>query len=296
MVKIIDGKKIAEKVFKEVKARLRRVKHRPKLAVVLIGDDPASKIYVNMKIKACNRLGIESEVVQLSRKEAEEMVEKEKSRLEREIERLDADETVTGILVQLPLPGNFSSDKIIAGIDPEKDVDCLHPQNLGRFMMGTGRIAPCASKGCLRLLDEYGIKIAGKEAVVVGKSKIVGRPMSRMLLARGARVLSCDKSTKNLAQCTKRADILVSAAGEPRLIRKEMVKKGAVVIDVGTTREKTGSKKKSAKGKLKRGLIGDVCFDEVSEVASAITPVPGGVGPMTVAMLMENVVILAENK
>ena len=242
---------------------------------MIVGNDPASRVYVNNKKKACAECGIYSEEYALP----EETTEEALLALVRELnERPD----IHGILVQLPLPKHISEDKVILTIRPEKDVDAFHKQNVGAIMTGDYEFVPCTPAGVMALLDEYGIDVTGKRAVVIGRSNIVGKPQAMLLLHKNATVTICHSRTQNLAEITREADILVAAIGKLEFVTKDMVKPGAVVIDVGMNR--------NAEGKLR----GDVAFDEVSEIASYITPVPGGVGPMTITMLMQNTLRAAE--
>ncbi len=269
--RILDGKKIAADIRASVKNETRLLKEQgivPGLAVVLVGDNPASKVYVGQKEKGCLEAGFASFLHRLPGSTTE------KDLLDL-VKKLNGDPSVHGILVQLPLPEQIDEEKVITAIKPEKDVDGFSPVNLGRLMAGMAAIEPCTPKGIMRLLEESGIELKGKEAVVIGRSNIVGKPVALMLLAESATVTVCHSRTRNLAEHTKRADILVAAVGRPRFVTADMVKDGVVVIDVGINR-------------LEDGLVGDVDFEGVSEKASWITPVPGGVGPMTIAMLLEN--------
>ena len=281
---VIDGKAIAKKVRDEVRERVSRLKQRginPCLAVVLVGDDPGSVSYVNGKQRALANLGMEGQDLRFPGTISEE-------ELLRLIASLNADSRVHGILVQLPLPSHIREDMIICAIDPAKDVDCFHPISLARVQQGLSGFLPCTPHGVVVLLKELNIPIAGRHAVVVGRSNIVGKPLA-MLLARkdmNATVTLCHTGTVNLPVYTRQADILVAAAGNPGLIRGDMIKKGAAVIDVGVNMEEGIS----SPGRL----VGDVIFEEALETAGWITPVPGGVGPMTIAMLMRNVVEIAE--
>jgi methylenetetrahydrofolate dehydrogenase (NADP+) / methenyltetrahydrofolate cyclohydrolase len=275
--KLIDGAAIAQ----ALQARLReQLQARwpsgvvPGLSVVLVGENPASKIYVGRKIKACAQVGIRSELIELPDSASE-------ARVLGEIERLNADPEVHGILVQLPLPKQISVAKVQHAIRPEKDVDGFHPQNIGALVTGEPSLQPCTPLGCLKLLDEEGVPIEGRRAVVVGRSNIVGKPMALMLLQRSATVTICHSKTPDLGAVTREADILVAAVGIARLIKAPMIKPGAAVIDVGMNRLSDGT------------LSGDVDFAAAREVAGAITPVPGGVGPMTIAMLLHNTVLAA---
>ena len=265
---IIDGKAVAEKIRAGIKAEVARLKTKPGLAAILVGENPASKVYVDIKRKTCGEVGIYSELYKLPGS----TTEKELLQL---IEKLNDNEKIHAILVQLPLPKHISEENVFAAVAIEKDVDGFSPVNIGKLVAGEEAAVPCTPKGVMRLLEEYGIEIAGKNAVVIGRSNIVGKPVALMLLNRNATVTVCHSKTKNLAQHTNQADILVVAAGKPRLITAEMTKEGAAVIDVGINK---------ADGKL----VGDVDFESVRKKASYITPVPGGVGPMTVAILMEN--------
>jgi methylenetetrahydrofolate dehydrogenase (NADP+)/methenyltetrahydrofolate cyclohydrolase len=241
----------------------------PGLAVVLVGDDPASKIYLRHKENACNEAGFLSQEFKLPRDTRED-------ELITIIHKLNHDESIHGILVQLPLPGNINTATIIETIDPRKDIDGFHPYNLGRLFTGNPYHMACTPKGILEILDYHSITIEGKEVVIVGRSNIVGKPLALMLLNRNATVTVCHTRTRELPEVTKRADILIAAAGRPEMIGVDMVKDGAVVIDVGVNRFDDGR------------LVGDVAFSDVLKKASYITPVPGGVGPMTIAMLLVN--------
>lgn len=273
MAVIIDGKKIAQDIRQEVKLEGTRLREKtgitPGLGVILVGDDPASKIYLKHKENACKDAGFFSREFKLPRETLE-------SELLATIQELNQDECIHGILVQLPLPHHLNSATIIEAIDPRKDVDGFHPYNLGRLFTGNPYHMACTPKGILELMDRHAITIEGREAVIVGRSNIVGKPLSLMLLTRHATVTICHTRTRHLPELTKRADILVAAAGTPELIRADMVRDGAVIIDVGVNRMKDGR------------LVGDVAFSEVVRKASFITPVPGGVGPMTIAMLLVN--------
>ncbi len=271
MAQIIDGKAISAKVKEEVKAEIARGGLNVGLAVVIVGGDPASRVYVNNKKKACEFCGIKSFEYALP----EETTEKELLDL---VDTLNADKNVNGILVQLPLPAHLDEKKVIERISPLKDVDAFHEQNVGKIMIGNYSFLPCTPAGCMELIHSTGTAVAGKECVVIGRSNIVGKPMAMLLLHENGTVTICHSKTKNLAEVCRRADILVAAVGRPNFVTADMVKPGAVVIDVGINRLDNGK------------LCGDVKFDEVSEKAGYITPVPGGVGPMTIAMLMKNTV------
>lgn len=278
MAQIIDGKKISASVKAEVAAGVAALKERgieTGLAVVLVGDDPASRVYVNNKKKACALCGIRSFEYTLPADTKEE-------ELLTLVGQLNADPAVNGILVQLPLPPQIDEQKVIAAIAPEKDVDAFTEGNVGRIMIGDYHFLPCTPAGCMTLIDSTGVSVDGKNCVVVGRSNIVGKPMAMLLLHRNGTVTICHSHTKNLAEICSQADILVSAVGKAGFITAPMVKEGAVVIDVGMNR--------NAEGKL----CGDVDFEAVEKKAGFITPVPGGVGPMTIAMLMRNTLTAAK--
>jgi methylenetetrahydrofolate dehydrogenase (NADP+)/methenyltetrahydrofolate cyclohydrolase len=274
---IMDGKAVSALVRQEVKERAALLASKgvkPGLAVVLVGDDPASQVYVRQKEKACDKVGFASFMRYLPASTDErELLDL--------IDGLNSDPAVHGILVQLPLPKHIDKDRVAEAIGPEKDVDGFHPINVGRLTLGIETMEPCTPKGIVYLLEHYGIDIEGKRAVVVGRSNIVGKPVSILLLSRNATVTVCHSRTKDLPSVTRQADILVAATGKPKMITSSMVKDGAVVVDVGITRTQSG-------------LIGDVDFDAVKEMASYITPVPGGIGPMTIAMLLLNTLKAAE--
>jgi len=273
---ILDGREVAAKSRTKTAEQINKTGIKPVLAVVLVGTDPASVLYTRLKHKACKEAGIESLNYELSEKCGE-------AELLAVIDELNEEKTVDGILVQLPLPQNIDSKKVLARIAPEKDVDGLSPANLGSLVTGEESFVPCTPKGILSLFKEYGIDVKGKRCVIVGDSVEVGKPLAICLLNRSATVFICNKHTPHLGQITREADVLVSATGVPSLIKAEMVKKRAVVVDVGIS-------------KVKGVLAGDVDFERVKEVASAISPVPGGVGPMTIAMLLENTLAAAENR
>jgi methylenetetrahydrofolate dehydrogenase (NADP+)/methenyltetrahydrofolate cyclohydrolase len=280
MAEIIDGKEVSQHIRKEVSEEVRKLKEEtgivPGLAAVLVGDNPASEIYVRNKRKACGEAGIYSEEYKLP----EETTEGDLLSL---IKKLNEDEKIHGILVQLPLPKHINEAKILRAVSPSKDIDGFHPENVGYLVEGNPRFIPCTPHGIIRLLDYYKIEIQGKEAVVVGRSNIVGKPVSLLLLHRHATVTICHSRTKPLEDVTRRADILVAAMGRANFITGDMVKQGVVVIDVGINRNPDGK------------LTGDVDFEKVKEKASYITPVPGGVGPMTIAMLLWNTWSSAKN-
>lgn len=275
----IDGKAVSaslrEKLKGEVATFVQKTGVTPGLAVVLVGEDPASAVYVRNKHRGCEEVGIRSDVYTLPAETTEE-------ELLALLRKLNADDTVHGILVQLPLPKHISEEKVIHTIRPEKDVDAFHPQNAGNILLGKYSFLPCTPAGVMELLAAYDIPIAGKECVVVGRSNIVGKPQALLLLEKNGTVTVCHSRTKDLAEVTRRADILVVAIGRPCFITADMVKEGAVVIDVGINRKEDGK------------LCGDVDFDAVEPKASAITPVPGGVGPMTITMLLRNALRAAE--
>ena len=271
MAKLIDGKLISTQVKDECKEKVAKEGLDITLAVIQVGNDPASSVYVGNKKKACEYIGIQSLAYELP----EETTEEELLAL---VEKLNQDDNVHGILVQLPLPNHINEDKVIETISPKKDVDGFHPQSVGALSIGQPGFVSCTPAGVIQLLKRSGIEIAGKECVIVGRSNIVGKPMAMLMLRENATVTICHSRTKDLQEVTKRADILIVAIGKPKFITKDYVKEGAVVIDVGIHRGEDNK------------LCGDVDFAEVEPVASAITPVPGGVGPMTIAMLMNNCV------
>lgn len=274
MTQLINGIQIAQDIRQKLKEEINKIKGRkPGLAFILVGNDPASQAYVRMKKKGCEEVGIHSETLDLSPSITEEDLLKEIARLNRDI-------SIDGILIQQPLPKQISTSVIVEAIDPSKDVDGFHPMNLGRLLLGEpGGFISCTPLGIMKLLEKSGIETAGKEAVIVGRSNIVGKPLAALLVQKGAfanaTVTIAHSQSVNLKEICKRGDLLIAAIGRPHFITADMVKKGAVVIDVGINR-------------TKQGLVGDVDFDEVKKVASAITPVPGGVGPMTIAMLLSN--------
>lgn len=272
MAAIIDGKKISAEIKDELKDLAAKYKTEGKevtLAVIQVGNDPASTVYVGNKKKACEYIGINSLAYEIP----EETTQEELLKLVNDLNERD---DVNGILVQLPLPEHIDEDVIIKAISPKKDVDGFHPQSVGALSIGQKGYVSCTPAGVIQLLKRSGIEIEGKECVIVGRSNIVGKPMALLMLRENATVTVCHSRTKNLKEVTSRADILIVAIGKPEFITKEYVKEGAVVIDVGIHRKENGK------------LCGDVLFDDVEPVASAITPVPGGVGPMTIAMLMNN--------
>ena len=277
---LIDGKALAAKMQAELKVKVDKLKEAdnvPGLAVILVGEDPASQIYVRNKARQATAIGLNSSVVRLP----ETVSEQELLDL---IEQYNQSEQWHGILVQLPLPEHISEEKVLLAIDPEKDVDGFHPMNMGRLWSGNPLMIPSTPAGIMEMFREYNVELSGKRAVVIGRSNIVGKPMAQLLMMADATVTIAHSKTENLRELTKEADILVVAIGRDRMIKAEDVKKGAVVIDVGMNRDEDGK------------LHGDVDFDEVKDVASLITPVPGGVGPMTITMLMEQTVRAASRK
>ena len=278
MANIIDGKTIAQKFKNKLKDEVNSLNGhgvKPGLAVVLVGDNPASLIYVKAKTKACEEIGINSFQYTLHKN----ITQKE---LLRQISELNNDSKVHGILVQLPLPDHLDEELILEAISPEKDADGFHPVNVGRLVVGKPLFQPCTPLGIMKLLEDTGIDLSGKEAVVVGRSNIVGKPIALMLLQKNATVTICHSRTLNLREKIEKADVVIAAIGKPNMIKGEWIKQGAVVIDVGINRLDNGR------------LVGDVEFEEASKRASFITPVPGGVGPMTIAMLMHNTVEAAK--
>lgn len=281
MAVIIDGKLVSAKTRENIKERVEEFKAQngtvPGLAVIVVGNDPASAVYVRNKHKATLDVGMNSYQIEMPECTGEE-------ELLCKIAELNKDPAVSGILVQLPLPKHISEKKVTSAILPEKDVDAFHPQNVGKIMIGDYDFLPCTPAGIMRLLDFYNISIQGKRCVVLGRSNIVGKPMAHLLLERNGTVTVCHSKTENLLEITKTSDILVVAIGRPKFLTVDMVKDGAVVIDVGINRDESGK------------LVGDVDFDTVSGVASYITPVPGGVGPMTITMLLENTLTAAKKQ
>lgn len=279
MYRILDGKKLSQKVKDALKQRVEELKKigvNPGLAVIIVGDDSASRVYVNNKKKACEYIGIHSEEYALPAETTEE-------ELLSLVAELNAKPSIHGILCQLPLPGHINEEKIINAIDPKKDVDAFHPVNVGKIMIGNYDFLPCTPAGVMELIDETGIDLTGKRCVVVGRSNIVGKPQAMLLLHRNATVTICHSKTENLKDVCREADVLVVAVGRAKMIDGSYIKEGAVVIDVGMDRDETGK------------LCGDVDFDSACTRASYITPVPGGVGPMTIATLMKNAVTAAVN-
>lgn len=272
---IIDGKAVSLKIKDEVKAEILENNLKVSLAVVIVGDNPASRIYVNNKKKTCEYCGIISHEFALPEETTE-------SQLLELVDTLNNDSKINGILVQLPLPKHINENKIIERISPLKDVDAFHAENVGKIMIGNYSFLPCTPAGVMELIHSTGVEISGKECVVIGRSNIVGKPMAMLLLHENGTVTICHSRTRDLREVCSRADILVSAVGIAEFVTADMVKDGAIVIDVGMNKNKDGK------------LCGDVCYDEVAEKASFITPVPGGVGPMTIAILMKNTLMASK--
>lgn len=284
---VIDGKQIGQDIRNEVKEvvdkRLEKGLPAPGLATVLVGDNPASQVYVRSKQKACAEVGINS----FGHKLPEDATQEE---VEAQVRQLNADPAVNGILVQLPLPRHLDEEKVLSAIDLKKDVDGFHPVNIGRLAQ-KGRepfFVPCTPAGCMALLERAGAKLSGANAVVLGRSNIVGMPVALLLVKANATVTICHSRTRDLPSVVREADVIVAAIGQPEFVKKDWVKPGAIVIDVGINQKEDPSAKRGYR------LVGDVAFDEVAEVAGAITPVPGGVGPMTIAMLLKNTLRAAE--
>ncbi len=278
MAEIISGKEVAAVLNEGTAAKVAELKNKGigvSLAVIIVGDDPASKVYVNNKKKACEKLGITSYEYVLPESTTQE-------ELMQTVKELNERADVNGILCQLPLPKHLDSNAVIDAIAPEKDVDCFSPTNVGLLNIGRGRLSPCTPAGIMDMLEYKNISVSGKHCVVIGRSNIVGKPMSALLLAADATVTVCHSKTQNLKEITKTADVLIAAVGRPKFVTADMVKDGAVVIDVGIHRTESGK------------LCGDVDFESVEPKASYITPVPGGVGPMTIARLMRNTVTAAK--
>lgn len=278
MAQIIDGKAVSRAVRARVAQETLALKEQgvtPGLAVILVGEDPASQVYVRNKEKACAEVGFYSEKYTLP-------ADTTQAQLNALVDELNGKKEINGILCQLPLPPHLSDKEVIARIDPTKDVDAFHPENVGAIMIGDYRFLPCTPAGVMELIRSTGTDLTGKRAVVLGRSNIVGKPMAMLLLHENATVTIAHSKTQNLAELTKEADVLVAAVGRPKFVTADMVKPGAVVIDVGMDRDENGK------------LCGDVDFDSVSQVCGAITPVPGGVGPMTISMLLENTLTAAK--
>lgn len=273
MATLMDGKALAAKVRAELKTKVDKHKadtgRVPGLAVILVGEDPASQVYVRMKNKACEEAGYKSIVNRMPETTTTE-------ELLAQVNEYNNDDTINGILVQLPLPDQINENEVLYAIDPKKDVDGFHPFNVGLMNIGEDTLFPCTPYGCTKFFEEYGIETSGKSAVVIGRSNIVGKPMTSLLIKANCTVTVCHSRTQNIADVCKQADIVVAAIGKPEFVTADFVKDGAVVIDVGINRTDDGK------------LVGDVAFEEVEKKASYITPVPGGVGPMTIAMLLAN--------
>lgn len=280
MAEIIDGKAIAAGIRAQIKkeaAELKKCEITPGLAVVLVGEDPASRVYVSMKEKACTEAGIFSDEYKLPAETSEEQ-------LLDLVSQLNADERIDGILVQLPLPEHIDESKVLEAISPKKDVDGFHPYNVGRLATGNPLFKPCTPYGVMKMLEHTGVDLTGKDVVVVGRSNIVGKPVALMCLAQHATVTVCHSRTRDLAERVKAADVVIAAVGRPEMVKGDWIKPGAVVIDVGINRV------------AEKKLVGDVEFAAASEKAAAITPVPGGVGPMTIAMLLQNTLESAKRR
>ena len=299
MARLLDGASLARTLRETVRAQALEVGKRgspPSLRVLLVGEDPASVTYVSSKTRAAQEAACHAETIRLPENTAPQ-------RLLEEVERANRDDTVDGILVQLPLPSGHDARRVFDSIDPFKDVDGLHPENVGLLVQGRPRFVPCTAAGILALLDAYGIPIAGAGAVVLGRSEIVGKPVAALLTSRDATVTVCHSKTKDLSGTCRRADILVVAIGKPGFVTRDFVREGAAVVDVGINRLETieeapahlrqSASLSNAIARKGRALVGDVDFDAVSRVASWITPVPGGVGPLTIAMLLQNTVTAA---
>ena len=280
MAEIIDGKELAKNIRKELKDKVNNLKENginPKMAVIMVGNDPASAVYVKNKSKACEKVGIEFEEFLFEENISEEV-------LLETIEKLNKDDSVHGILLQCPVPKHINTNKALRTILPEKDIDGFNPVNVGNLTIGEEAFISCTPFGVIKMLEAYNIETEGKNAVILGRSNIVGKPMIQCMLGKNATVTVCHSKTKNIGDIIKQADIVIAAIGKPKFVTAEMIKEGAVVIDVGINRLEDGT------------ICGDVDFDNIVNKASYITPVPGGVGPMTIAMLLNNVVKAAENK
>ncbi len=278
---IIDGKAVSQQTREKIAVETKELKEKtgitPGLAVVIVGDDPASRVYVNNKKKACAEVGFYSEEHALSAETTQE-------ELVKLVKELNSREEIDGILVQLPLPKHIDEKAVIEAISPKKDVDAFHEQNVGKIMIGNYSFLPCTPAGIVELIDSIGVDVTGKECVVIGRSNIVGKPMAMLMLHKNATVTICHSRTKNLPEVCRRADILIAAVGIAKFVKADMVKPGAIVIDVGMDRDENGK------------LCGDVDFENVKEVAGYLTPVPGGVGPMTISMLMKNTLTAAKER
>ncbi len=279
-MQILDGKSLSLQERERIAKETAELDFQIGLTVILVGEDAASRIYVSSKEKAAAKSGFKSDIIRLSKT----TTEKELIGI---IQNLNRDASVHGILVQLPVPKHINENAVIETIDPMKDVDCFHPYNFGRLFAGSPIVEPCTPKGMMCLLDHYKLNVQGKQALVIGRSNIVGKPIAMMLMQRNATVTIAHSRTQNLENLIAQADVLVTAIGKPEFIRGNMIKKGAIVLDVGINRVTDPSQERGYR------VTGDVLYEEASERASAITPVPGGVGPMTIAMLMQNTLILA---
>jgi methylenetetrahydrofolate dehydrogenase (NADP+) / methenyltetrahydrofolate cyclohydrolase len=274
MAVIIDGKKVRDhnlEIMKKEVAELNEMGVYPCLSVIIVGNDQASRVYVNNKKKACENIGIISREYALPEETTTEQ-------LLSLIDELNSDDTVSGILCQMPVPKHIDSNAVLEHISPNKDVDCFHPYNVGKLVQGNNVLLPCTPAGMVEMLDYMGVEISGKHCVIIGRSDIVGKPMAMLMLQRNATVTICHSKSKNLADITKQADMLVAAVGKANFVTADMIKEGAIVLDVGINRNSEGK------------LCGDVNFEECEKIASMITPVPGGVGPMTITMLMRNTI------
>ena len=276
-MKIIDGKTLAQNLRKKIANEVKQYSRPPGLAVILVGDDEASQLYVRNKTRACVEVGFYSDQIHKSSNITQE-------ELLSEVNRLNENQNIDGILVQLPLPSHIDSNKIIEAIIPEKDVDGFSSENVGKLSQNKSFISPCTPKGVMKMLDSIKCDLSGKDCVIIGASNIVGRPMAMELLNAGATVQVCHKGTKDITQKTKSADVIIAAAGVANLVKSDWIKEGVILIDVGINRQADGS------------MTGDIDFEDVKDIASAITPVPGGVGPMTIAVLLENTLIAYEAK
>ena len=278
---IIDGKAVSQQTREKIAVETKELKEKtgitPGLAVVIVGDDPASRVYVNNKKKACAEVGFYSEEHALPAETTQE-------ELVKLVKELNSREEIDGILVQLPLPKHIDEKAVIEAISPKKDVDAFHEQNVGKIMIGNYSFLPCTPAGIVELIDSIGVDVTGMECVVIGRSNIVGKPMAMLMLHKNATVTICHSRTKNLPEVCRRADILIAAVGIAKFVKADMVKPGAIVIDVGMDRDENGK------------LCGDVDFENVKEVAGYLTPVPGGVGPMTISMLMKNTLTAAKER
>ena len=278
---ILDGKVIALKEKERIVRDLRNLNYKIGLAVVLVGDDPASMIYVASKERTCKEVGIQSKVIRLPKEtRQEELLEL--------IGKLNSDDTVHGILIQSPVPDHINENLVIDAIDPKKDVDCFHPYNFGRLLSGNPVVEPCTPKGVIKIFEHYNIEIAGKNTVILGRSNIVGKPIAIMMMQRNATITICHSKTKDLKNITKQADIIITAIGKPEFLKADMVSDGVVIADVGINRVEDKSCEKGYR------VVGDADYKSLFNKASAITPVPGGVGAMTIIMLLDNTIQLAK--